>query len=95
MASFRALAPFPSVGGTAPGFIPGIDWSDHWSFGRVGIPALMVTDTALFRYPHYHSPADTPDKVDYERLARVVSGLGRVIRDWSQERAAHSGERKH
>jgi peptidase M28-like protein len=86
VAAFRALAPFPSEGGTAPGFIPGIDWSDHWSFERVGIPALMVTDTALFRYPHYHTPADTPDKVDYERLARVVSGLERVIRDWARAR---------
>ena len=84
VAAFRALAPFPSQGGTAPGFIPGIDWSDHWSFERVGIPALMVTDTALFRYPHYHSPADTPDKVDYERLARVVSGLERVVRAWAR-----------
>ena len=88
VAAFRALAPFPSEGGTAPGFIPGIDWSDHWAFERVGIPALMVTDTAPFRYPHYHSPADTPDKVDYERLARVVSGLERVIRVWAQDRAA-------
>ena len=85
VAAFRALAAFPSQGGTAPGLIPGIDWSDHWSFERVGIPALMVTDTALFRYPHYHSPADTPDKVDYERLARVVSGLERVVRAWAQQ----------
>ena len=81
--SFRGLVPFPSVGGTAPGFIPGIDWSDHWSFEQVGIPALMVTDTALFRYPHYHTAADTPDKVDYDRLARVVSGLERVVREWA------------
>jgi hypothetical protein len=88
VAAFRAVAPFPSVGGTAPGIIPGIDWSDHWSFERVGIPALMVTDTALFRYPHYHTPEDSPDKVDYERLARVVSGLERVIRRWAQDRAA-------
>ncbi len=95
VAAFRALVPFPSEGGTAPGLIPGIDWSDHWSFERVGIPALMVTDTALFRYPHYHTPADTPDKVDYERLARVVSGLERVIRDWAQDRAAYPRERKH
>jgi Zn-dependent M28 family amino/carboxypeptidase len=93
VASFRALAPFPSVGGTAPGLIPGIDWSDHWSFGRVGIPALMATDTALFRYPHYHTPADTPDKVDYERLARVVSGLERVVRGWAQGRADQAGGR--
>jgi hypothetical protein len=81
----RALAAFPSEGGTAPGLIPGIDWSDHWSFERIGIPALMVTDTALFRYPHYHTAADTPDKVDHERLARVVSGLERVVRAWAQQ----------
>lgn len=80
---FRRLTPFPSEGGTAPGFVQGIDWSDHWSFGQVGIPALMVTDTAPFRYPHYHSPDDTPDRLDYERLARVVGGLQRVIRGWA------------
>ena len=84
---FRAPAPFPSVGGTAPGLIPGIGWSDHWSFERVGIPALMVTDTALFRYPHSHTPADTPDKVDHEQLARVVSGLERVVSASMQGRA--------
>jgi Zn-dependent M28 family amino/carboxypeptidase len=85
VASFRAAAAFPSVGGSAPGFIPGIDWSDHWSFEQVGIPAVMVTDTALFRYPHYHTAADTPDKVDYERLARVISGLETVFRQWASE----------
>jgi hypothetical protein len=83
--SFRSVASFPSVGGTAPAAIPGIDWSDHWSFEQVGVPSLMVTDTAPFRYPHYHTPADTPDKVDYERLARVVWGLERVIRGWVLE----------
>jgi hypothetical protein len=82
VASFRAVAAFPSVGGTAPGAIPGIDWSDHWAFEQVGIPALMVTDTALFRYPHYHTPEDSPDKLDYERLARVTAGLEQVIRNW-------------
>jgi Zn-dependent M28 family amino/carboxypeptidase len=88
--SFRERVAFPSVGGTAPGFIPGIDWSDHWSFEQVGIPALMITDTAPFRYPHYHTSADSPDKVDYERLARVVSGLEQVIRSWAQVRDAHA-----
>ncbi|HEV2747698.1 MAG TPA: M28 family peptidase [Allosphingosinicella sp.] len=83
VASFRAHAAFPSVGGTAPAVVPGIDWSDHWSFEQVGIPALMLTDTAPFRYPHYHSTADTPEKVDYERLARVVSGLERMVADWA------------
>lgn len=83
VADFRDFAPFPSVGGAAPAFLSGIDWSDHWSFGEVGVPALMITDTAPFRYPYYHSPADTPDKVDYARLARVTMGLARVIRRWA------------
>jgi Zn-dependent M28 family amino/carboxypeptidase len=80
---FRASAPFPSEGGTAPAFVQGIDWSDHWAFGQVGIPALMITDTAPFRYPHYHAAADTPDKLDYARLARVVDGLAALIRGWA------------
>ena len=86
--SFRKVAAFPSVGGTAPALVQGIDWSDHWAFEQVGIPALMVTDTAPFRYPHYHTPRDTPERVDYERLARVVSGLEMAIRDM----AAAEGE---
>jgi hypothetical protein len=80
---FRDVAAFPSVGGTAPGFVQGIDWSDHWAFEQTGIPALMVTDTAVFRYPHYHRASDTPDKIDHARLARVVSGLEKMIRKWA------------
>ena len=53
-------------------------WSDHWAFWREGYPGVMVTDTAPFRYPHYHAPSDTPDKLDYDRMARVVAGLARV-----------------
>ncbi|WP_199192821.1 M28 family peptidase [Allosphingosinicella deserti] len=81
--TFRAVAEFPSVGGTAPGAIQGINWSDHWAFMQVGVPALMVTDTAPFRYPHYHSAEDRPDKIDYDRLARVVTGLERMLRRWA------------
>ena len=81
IASFRRNAAFPTVGGVAPGFIPGIAWSDHWSFEEFGFPALMITDTAPFRYPHYHEPTDTPDKVDTAKLARVTRGLERVLRE--------------
>jgi hypothetical protein len=80
--SFREQAQFPSVGGAAPDWVQGIDWSDHWAFEQAGIPALMVTDTAPFRYPWYHDVKDMPDKIDYDRLARVVAGLERVIRNW-------------
>lgn len=80
VATFRSAAQFPSEGVAAPGWIAGVDWSDQWAFWRAGVPAVMITDTALFRYPHYHTPRDTPDKVDYERLARVVRELERTFR---------------
>lgn len=76
---FRQEVPFPSEGAALWGWIPGVGWSDHWAFWKEEYPAIMVTDTALFRYPYYHSAEDTPDKVNYERLARVVSGLQQVI----------------
>jgi Zn-dependent M28 family amino/carboxypeptidase len=81
MRSFRSHTAFPTIGGVSPGFIPGIAWSDHWSFAQYGFQAVMVTDTAPFRYPHYHRSTDTPDKIDTEKLARVVKGMERVIRD--------------
>ncbi len=81
LASFRRHGGFPSEGVAAPAFIPGVDWSDHWSFRQEGWPALMVTDTAPYRYPHYHSGEDTTDKVDYERLAQVVTGLHGMLRE--------------
>jgi hypothetical protein len=81
LASFRRQTAFPSIGAVAPDLAPGVGWSDHWSFHTFGYPALMVTDTALFRYPHYHLPSDTPDKIDYQRLARVTKGMERVLRD--------------
>jgi hypothetical protein len=77
--NFREHTRFPSEGAALPAAIPGVGWSDHWAFWQEGYPALMVTDTAPFRYPHYHTAEDTPDKVDYARLARVVAGLERVI----------------
>ena len=79
--SFRSHTAFPTIGGVSPGFIPGIAWSDHWAFAAHGFQAVMVTDTAPFRYPHYHRPSDTPDKVDAEKLARVVKGIERVVRE--------------
>jgi hypothetical protein len=76
---FRLKTHFPAEGASLPGFIEGIGWSDHWAFWQVGVPAMMVTDTAVFRYPYYHKAEDTPDKVDYDRMARVVLGLKRVV----------------
>jgi Zn-dependent M28 family amino/carboxypeptidase len=81
VASFRQHAKYPSEGGALPSTIPGISDSDQWSFWEQGYPAVMVTDTAPFRYPYYHTRADTSDKVRYEQMAKVVAGLQGVIAD--------------
>jgi Zn-dependent M28 family amino/carboxypeptidase len=85
VASFRKHAKFPSEAAAVPGSIPGVGWSDHWSFWQEGWPGFMATDTAPFRYPHYHTVQDTPEKIDYERTARVVMGLTRVAQDLANE----------
>lgn len=84
--SFRAHAQFPSEGAALPGWITGVGWSDQWSFWQCGYPALMITDTAPFRYPHYHTEHDTPDKIDYQRMARVVEGLEAVVAELASDR---------
>jgi len=76
--SFRSHTKFPSEGVCLFSWVPGVDWSDHWSFWKQGFPAILVTDTAPYRYPHYHTAQDTPDKVDYDRFAIVVEGLQKV-----------------
>ncbi len=78
---FRKHAKIPSEGASLPAFIPGVSWSDQWSFWQHGYPAIMVTDTAPFRYPYYHSSNDTPDKLDYDRFTLVVGGMEKVIED--------------
>ncbi len=77
--AFRESAEFPSEGLAAPAWIPGIGWSDQWSFWQEGYRGVMITDTAPFRYPHYHTPQDTPDRIDYDRFTRVVMGVSRVV----------------
>lgn len=80
IATFRTHAAFPSEGAALPSGVPGVGWSDHWAFWQAGYPAIMVTDTAPFRNPRYHQPTDTPETLDYERMARVVDGLAAVLK---------------
>ncbi|MCH7695903.1 MAG: M20/M25/M40 family metallo-hydrolase [Proteobacteria bacterium] len=80
--SFRAHSTFPSEGIAAPAFIPGISWSDHWSFWKHGYPAIMITDTAPYRYPAYHTSEDTPEKLDYEKMVYVIKGIEKMIQEF-------------
>jgi len=83
--AFRAQSDFPLETISTFRFIPGVAWSDHHSFWRQGYPAVMVTDTAFYRYRHYHSPADTPDKLAYPELARVTLGLFKAFATLASE----------
>lgn len=78
---FREHATVASEGASVPGSIEGIGWSDHAAFWRHGYRAVMVTDTAPFRNPHYHEPTDLPPTLDVERLVRTVQGLDAMIVD--------------
>ena len=66
----------------APTWIPGIDWSDHLAYWDEGFDAVMITDTALNRNDAYHDPEDTPDRLDYVRMAAVIDGVAQVV--WDQ-----------
>jgi Peptidase family M28 len=78
---FREFTRFPSEGIAAPDDYLGIGWSDQWSFWQEGYPGMMVTDTAPFRYPYYHTAKDTVDKVNFNRTARVVEGIHRLVEE--------------
>jgi len=78
--AFRTGSQFPSEGAALPSLFPGVDYSDHWSFREEGYPAIMVTDTALYRDPNYHQVSDKAENLDYDALARVTSGMETVIR---------------
>ena len=77
--SFRDTRMLASEGAALPSGTPGVGWSDHWSFWQHDYPAIMVTDTAVFRDPNYHRASDHPKNLDYVRLARVTLGLERVL----------------
>jgi hypothetical protein len=73
--ALRAQSNFPLQTASTFRFIPGVAWSEHRSFWREGYPAVMVTDTAFYRYWHYHAPTHTPDKLAYPELAQLTLGL--------------------
>ncbi len=79
VATFRERAAFASIGAGLPAIIPHVGASDHWSFWRVGYPALMITDTAPYRYNFYHTTDDVPENMNFPDFARVTDGLDHVV----------------
>ena len=85
-AAFRASSSFPLEHAATFAWVPGVAWSDHLSFWRQGYRALMVTDTAFFRNPNYHAATDTPETLDYPRMAALTEGLTGALRRYTGER---------
>jgi hypothetical protein len=83
--TFRTGTAFPSEGAALPASVPGVAWSDHWAFWEAGYDAIMITDTAPFRNPHYHETTDVAASVDYLKLARVTWGLTHVVEELVRE----------
>jgi Zn-dependent M28 family amino/carboxypeptidase len=81
VSAFRHHSTFPAEHVATFGFVLGVSWSDHLAFWRQGYPALMVTDTAFYRYPYYHTAADTPERLNYTALAEVTRGLCGAVAD--------------
>jgi hypothetical protein len=74
-ALFRGATDLPVESMNAPAKVPGVDFSDHVNYWHFELPAVMVTDTAFLRNPHYHQASDTPETLDYPRMAKVVQAV--------------------
>jgi Zn-dependent M28 family amino/carboxypeptidase len=79
--SLRRNGPVPVEALGAPSVVPGIGLSDHRSFWEMGYPAVMVTDTAFYRNPYYHTSRDTLETLDFRRMGELVPALVAVVRE--------------
>jgi len=83
--AMKAATDLPVWSLNAPRFIPGVDFSDHHPYWDVGYPAVMVSDSAFNRNKAYHSSGDTPDRLDYLRMAKVVEGTLQAVRSLERQ----------
>lgn len=86
-AGMRQGSDLPVRSINAPAFVPGIDYSDHLNYWYHGVQAVMITDTSFYRTPRYHSDADLPNTLDFDRMAKVVDGLHEVVLQLTQQAA--------
>jgi len=80
-AGFTPPAGTRVIASRLPRIVPEINLSDHANYWKEGFPAVLVTDTSFLRYADYHALTDTPEKLDYTRMADVTAGLEAAITD--------------
>jgi hypothetical protein len=83
--AMQSASSLPVYSFNAPRFIPGVDWSDHMNFWKTGYDAVMITDTAFMRNKRYHTVDDTPDTLDYKRMAMVVQGVYAAVLELARQ----------
>jgi hypothetical protein len=79
--AMQSASTLPVRSVNVPEVVTGVDWSDHRNYWAAAIPAIMITDTSFLRYPQYHTLADTPDRLDYVRMANVVEGVWSAVEE--------------
>ena len=82
--AMRGASALPVYSINAPAFVRGIDWSDHYNYWKAGYTAVVITDTAFYRNRNYHTAQDTPDRLDYERMAMVVESTYAAVLAFTQ-----------
>ena len=90
-AASNCAADFPLYSIALPKRVHSICLSDNSSFWDYGYPALMITDTAFLRNPHYHLPTDTPDTLDYPPWPARPSASQGAWRVWPSKNASNDG----
>lgn len=75
----RGATELPVRSAAVPALVPGVDYSDHRSYWPHGVPAVMITDTAFFRNGEYHKQGDTADRLDYDRMGKVVVSVYEAV----------------
>jgi hypothetical protein len=78
--TMQAATSLPVFSINAPAIVAGIDFSDHLNYWNEGFVGMMVTDTAFMRNTNYHTEEDTPEKLDYARMAQVVLAVAAVVK---------------
>jgi Zn-dependent M28 family amino/carboxypeptidase len=82
--SFEKSSGVPVETLSTSSWVPGVALSDHNSFWKMGYPAVMITDTAFYRNPHYHGAGDTIDTLNFRKMAGVLKGLVQTARDLAE-----------
>jgi Zn-dependent M28 family amino/carboxypeptidase len=77
--TLRTSGLFPTEGLTVPSFLPWFEVSDHIAFRKHEWPAIVITDTGPYRNPTHGTPDDTPDRLQYDRMAKALTAIERLV----------------